>query len=689
VQADGLIRCRRVPDHLKPGDEHEGFVFLGRSEKDPQWGQFRAADDPVLLDRQRQRQEDWERDRLHRGRPSSNGTAHLDDGPDMDALARRHAHGLTPERAAELAEALGLRADVLARLPLLGYSHTDPLGSCWTFPEHDGAGRVIGLTRRYRDGAKVAITGGHRGLIVPERWDQGEGPVFLVEGPSDTMALLALNLTVLGRPSNTGGAQYLAELLKGVPADREIVVVAEYDTNDKGQWPGLDGAKRTAGRLAEMLGRKVLWALPPKGAKDVRAWVVAQQLPADCLDAWHEAGQRLRAVMMEKAQDVKPPDAEGEAPAGFSWKAVDLVTLAAAARRPEMLVKRVLVRRQPMMVGAPHKTLKTSVMCDLAVSAATATPFLGHFDVYHPAKVALFSGESGEWTLAKTLERVCQGRGIDFAATVGRLVVQADGLPQLSNVEHMDYLRRVLERERVELFVLDPLYLTLLAGMGRDAAQASNLYEMGPLFQNVTRACLEVGATPVLVHHTKRGAAASREPLGLEDLAYAGVAEFARQWLLLSRREPYDGAHPGSHKLWMNAGGSAGHGGLWALDIEEGEADDDLDGRVWDVTVSTATEQRETARSGKELERIEKRAQQDRDDDAALLGALDRLGAGQRGAAYVTVRTECRLSKERMERAYFRLRQEKLVEDITVRVCVGNGAERDAKGIRRPLEGAD
>ena len=63
-------------------------------------------------------------------------------------------------------------------------------------------------------------------------------------------------------------------------------------------------------------------------------------------------------------------------------------------------------------------------MCDLAVSLATGTPFLGHFEVCRPAKVALFSGESGEWTLMKTFERVCRARGVDFAATAGRLVVR-------------------------------------------------------------------------------------------------------------------------------------------------------------------------------------------------------------------------------------------------------------------------
>jgi RecA-family ATPase len=115
-----------------------------------------------------------------------------------------------------------------------------------------------------------------------------------------------------------------------------------------------------------------------------------------------------------------------------------------------MLVKGVLVERQPMIVGAPPKTLKTSVMCDLAVSLATGTPFLGHFAICRPVKVALFSGESGEWTLAQTLARVCRTRGLDPDATVGKMVVQPDGLPQLSNAAHMDYLRWMLAREGIE-----------------------------------------------------------------------------------------------------------------------------------------------------------------------------------------------------------------------------------------------
>jgi DNA primase catalytic core len=416
---------------------------------------------------------------------------------------------------------------------------------------------------------------------------------------------------------------------------------------------------------------------PPAAAEEERSTC---EPPPDAGDAWEPP--------------PPPPPPPPKAPEGFTWKAVELPTLLRTARRPEMLVKRVLVRHQPMIVGAPQKTLKTSVMCDMAVSLATATPFLGKFDVYKPVKVALLSGESGEWNLGQTLARVCRARDLNPKATAGRLVVQGEGLPQLSNIEHMIYLKRMLEWEHVEVFILDPLYLTLLAGLGRDASMASNIYAMGPLFQNVTRACLDVGASPCLVHHTTRPAAASREPLGLESLAYAGVAEFCRQWLLLSRREAYDGAWPGLHKLWMNCGGSAGHGGVWSIDIREGEADDNLEGRVWNVSVSTAIEARQHDQDAREAAKARNQFERDQLDDLAVMSAIDQVTArgtyqtddGRPAAGHSTVRDVAGLNNTRARQAVQRLLNQKLIRELNVTCRAGNGAASRGTGYIRVRE---
>jgi hypothetical protein len=210
-----------------------GFAHLGQAHGEDQWGQYRREDDPILVERQRQRDEDWRRSK-HRG-----GGQPVRAAPpaDVSAKARAYAAALTPEARRRLAEALGLPEPALAALPLLGYSprplHREYVGGCWTFPEVNSPGAIVGLTCRYGDGRKPSLAGGHRGLTVVDGWAGRPGPVFLPEGATCTLTLAALGLCGVGRPNNTGGVEDLADLLRPLPPDRPIVVLAEYDPNDK------------------------------------------------------------------------------------------------------------------------------------------------------------------------------------------------------------------------------------------------------------------------------------------------------------------------------------------------------------------------------------------------------------------------------------------------------------------------
>jgi hypothetical protein len=117
-------------------------------------------------------------------------------------------------------------------------------------------------------------------LILPPRWYSDiydARQILLVEGPSDAAAALALFLFAIGRPSANGGVEHLARLLDVVEADQEIVVLGENDAKQNGTWPGRDGAQAVAKKLADQLGRTVDWALPPDGAKDLRAWFLTKK----------------------------------------------------------------------------------------------------------------------------------------------------------------------------------------------------------------------------------------------------------------------------------------------------------------------------------------------------------------------------------------------------------------------------
>lgn len=275
ISAGGLHFCRGIPadkpaplgwrETLGSPDEH-GFRHFFPSPKET----FRAAT-----------------------RKSSPKTFH-----DWHAVAKGFATAMTTDAKARLAGTLGVPVDAIDSVTWIGHD-----GAAFTFPECDATTRTIGITRRFPDGSKRMLKGGHRGLTIPARWQETKVPIFIVEGASDVLAMAAAGLTAIGRPSNSGGATLLADLLKSV--DREIVVMGENDAKPDGLWPGRDGAESIARTLADAWGRPVTMAFPPDGAKDVRGWLTDESRSAM---PWPERGEALRRAVLGSARPFDDND---------------------------------------------------------------------------------------------------------------------------------------------------------------------------------------------------------------------------------------------------------------------------------------------------------------------------------------------------------------------------------------------
>lgn len=181
-------------------------------------------------------------------------------------------------------------------------------GGCWTFPELNHRDQIVGVTRRFPDGGKVCLTGSRRGLTCVEDWTDAPGPIFIVEGGSDVAAGLTMGLCVVGRPSNTGGVDYLVKLLG--KHDRRVVVLAERDKKDRATlpeshdpnchcclrcFPGKAGAIETSSRLIDRLGRLIDWSFLPDGKKDLRAWLNGSGANPHNVDAMARMAGRLIA----------------------------------------------------------------------------------------------------------------------------------------------------------------------------------------------------------------------------------------------------------------------------------------------------------------------------------------------------------------------------------------------------------
>jgi len=339
------------------------------------------------------------------------------------------------------------------------------------------------------------------------------------------------------------------------------------------------------------------------------------------------------------------------------WRSYSAAELDAATFTLDYLVPGVLVARQPMILAGPRKSLKTTLALDLGLALATGRRFLGRFKVARTARVGFTSGESGMGTIQETARRIANQKGFRLGEVGDRLLL-TEHLPQFDSSADLHTFEAWIRQHRLQVVIIDPAYLCM-PGDG-----ASNLFIMGRLLGKVCRVFSSTGATMVLVHHTRKGIRENRNPYAppdLEDIAWAGFQEFARQWLLVGRREAYQPGS-GTHRLWLHVGGSAGHGGLWAVDADEGPYSPDSS-RTWGVTVRTASQL-------KQAEREEKRAAQEAEDRNRLdadahkvLAALDRSPDGdtKRG-----VRAASGLPTKRFDQALEALRDSGRVVDCTI-----------------------
>jgi hypothetical protein len=604
------------------------------------------------------------------GKHVSNGNGHHQPPKATIGIeARKRASGLTPELRAELAAALGLPEAPLERVELLGWGAWGDLGGAWTYPERNGRGEIIGVMRRFEKPIneegdnKLSVRGSKRGLVLPRGWNEpAGGPLFVTEGFSDCLALLAAGHQAIARPQKCAAVDpMLAEALARCAHQHVVILADGDDAGPKGK------AAELAGKLAAALpGKTVQSADPPAGAKDAREWLTGRHPETD----WPDRGRDFLDAL--KLIDATAPEAKKDDAGRWRFEPLTSRQLKDGNFKPRWLIQRLLVAGQLGCVGGSWKTLKTSIVADLAISLGSATPFLGRFDVYRKARVAILSGESGTFTLQETAKRICKARDIDLADV--DVLWQCD-LPQLGDVGDLAALADGLKAAGVEVVIIDPLYLCLLTGQSAGPDAMKNVYAVGPLLMAFARACLGAGCTPIIVHHASRQLAPG-EPMELSHLSGAGPAEFARQWLLLNRREAYRG--DGRHVLWLNAGGSCGQGGLWQVAVDEGRLSDDFSGRTWGVEVTDApqafaaeAEQKDRQRNDRQEERLAK-------DLEAAEEAIRKLSlAGPPHAATKNkLRDELKWGPDRVSRSVHHLLGARRIEERKVVVPFGSDHTR-------------
>jgi hypothetical protein len=214
------------------------------------------------------------------------------DAADVTAMAAKMYRGkLAPEMRERLAEKLGVSANALSFM-LVGIGWDYDGTEFASFPSRGDDGKVIGITRRYMDGAKKTMAGTKNGVFFGRVSLSPGETLLIVEGASDVAALTMHGLPSLGRPSNVGGVEIIKAMMNGKPELRRAIVVGEND--DKAAlcrfgcsgcakcWPGRYGASRVAFQL------KCAWRMVPRPYKDVRDWANKDANFRDSVLKWLE-----------------------------------------------------------------------------------------------------------------------------------------------------------------------------------------------------------------------------------------------------------------------------------------------------------------------------------------------------------------------------------------------------------------
>jgi AAA domain/MarR family len=231
---------------------------------------------------------------------------------------------------------------------------------------------------------------------------------------------------------------------------------------------------------------------------------------------------------------------------------------------PRDLVPGILAAGQVGGIFGPSKALKTSIAADLLISLASGTPFLGKFPVAKPGKVLFLAAPTGLAGLRSVARRICAARGFSLGS-LSNFQLSTD-LPKLDREADRTAFRELLLKERPVCVVIDPASLAM-AGL-RSGNGPTSLAAMGQMLVPLAELCQSTGCAVLVVHHCRRTTRVG-VPITLDDVAGSGFGELSAQWLLLSRRRPFNPGR-GHHELWLETGNRQGDGSFWELDVDEG-----------------------------------------------------------------------------------------------------------------------
>ena len=262
------------------------------------------------------------------------------------------------------------------------------------------------------------------------------------------MGLRIVCAELLDQVDNLESPQFRNRLINGVIGRVNQASWDQLDDESRDLIVGPDGNGEREGLLAAAFRADPSELDPAYGLELLQRFLMERDVQA-LIDRRGEGDAGNPAeVTAELAERIEKIRKLGDPDQGM----VDCSTFLNTKYNRKWLVEGVLVEGEPCIFGGSKKTMKTSLLVDLAVSIGTGTKFLNEFATPCRCRVGFISGESGEATLQETLKRVLKARASQCHDDPS--IWWQFKLPQLDNDSDLHGLAATIRQHQLQVIVM-------------------------------------------------------------------------------------------------------------------------------------------------------------------------------------------------------------------------------------------
>jgi len=457
-----------------------------------------------------------------------------------------------------------------------------PKGERWGEVKCYGGAVVLGPTRHPRDGGHYATApGGALSLLPAEIARELNAPDVNRVEPVNAGELAARVRAFLGEHTDNDSPHALGPICKSfdtTPSNRhsrmwDALCWAMREAK-AGRFSATDAVDALRERWTDAIGAQYRSGDPDEFDRMLRDAVAA----ADADGTREELAARAQGFTDLSIGRAALDGIDGWAPtivnalcAPGRFRLVSARELGQPIKPMRWLVRGIWPERSAGVLGGDKKSLKTWNLQAIALAVATGSALFDEYPVGSPGSVLYLCGEGGQDTFANRHQVIAARYGITPDLLLEVPLGAEFGVGMLTERDFTDAVKRHLDELQPKLVILDPLY-----AYHPSDVEVTNIYQRGPMLANLRTLIGGESALIVGDHFNKTAGKA----LDLDNIAQAGMAQWADSWILQKHRTAPD-LDNGKFCLEVETGSRRGGGKHLDVDWTLKRDASDPDAIVW------------------------------------------------------------------------------------------------------------